>query len=469
MKKTFIAIALVIAAQNIYAQNFEGRWQGVLEVNKKLRVVFHITNENGKLAAKMDSPDQGVKDIPFVAVQTEGDSITLVMPGGQGQYTGMLTGNTIKGALQQRGHIMALDMERGQQINEFNRPQTPAPPFNYKSEDVIYKNADGSIQYGATVTIPQGKGPFPAVLLVTGSGPQNRDEEIFEHKPFAVIANYLTNNGYVVLRVDDRGIGKTTGDAAKATTNDFVNDAKTSLQYLRTRPEVNKNKTGIIGHSEGGLIAEIIAAEDEQLDFIVLMAAPGIPIPELMAEQNNAVLATQGLPKDMVADYMDFYRAVAAATVIAKNPDELKKGISKAIEYWRSTAPKATVAMLTGISNDSTADIAATKFASNFGSPWMLQFFKYKPAQYLEQIACKVLALNGSKDIQVSAASNLEGISKGLEKSKSKKYEIRKLDGLNHLFQKCTTCNVEEYKQLEETISPVALQTIKDWLDKEVK
>lgn len=471
MKNIISALCAMLLTCPVFAQKFAGSWLGLIDVNgTNVRIVFNLKEEGGKLTGTMDSPDQGAKDIACGDITTNGDSISIAVPAVHGRYNGALTSaGNIDGKLSQGPMSMPLLLTRQENKKANNRPQAPEPPYSYISEDVTYTNADKSMTYGATITRPNDEKTHPALLLITGSGQQNRDEEIFGHKPFAVIADYLTKSGYIVLRVDDRGIGKTTGDPSIATTEDFVLDAKASLQYLRNRKEVNKKKTGLLGHSEGGLIAERIAAEDKELDFVVLAAAPGEPIIDLMVTQNNAVLQQQGIPEETRNAYLKFYRNMITAAAKAKNTEALKTDAEKVIAEWRAETPSATVTMLTGITNDSTAAVAAEKISESFGIPWLRQFFKYDPAVYLKKIQAKVLAVNGDKDIQVDATKNLEAIKTGLKNGKAKTYSIVELKGLNHLFQTCTTCTPEEYKELEETISPTALQAIGNWLDKEVR
>jgi len=470
MKVIFCTISLLLSLNTFGQNQFAGNWEGKLDVGPGLRIMFHIAEENGKLTATMDSPDQGATGLAVNNTEVKGDSLFMNIAVVRGKYAGRLTdAQTISGQLQQGTKAMPLDLKKTERASSYNRPQTPKAPYAYKSEDVTYTSSDQSITYGATITIPQGEGPFPAVLLVSGSGQQNRDEEIFEHKPFAVIANCLTNAGYVVLRVDDRGVGKTTGNPATATTDDFVADATTGFNYLLSRKETDAKKTGILGHSEGGLIAEIMAAENKNIAFAILNGAPGIPITELMVEQNRAVLLQAGMSKELTDKYLDLYRSICKATIQAANASEAKKLIASAIRTWRANTDAATVMLTTGITNDETEQKIIEKTQAEFTTHWFRKFLSYNPQRYLSNVSCKVLAIGGEKDIQVIPASNLAGIKAALKKSKSKSYEVKELPGLNHLLQTCKTCTPQEYKELEETIAPTALETIREWLDKEVK
>jgi len=472
MKTIITLLATIFISANVYAQfSFNGSWEGKLNIGKDIRITMNIKDTGGhKFFGTMDSPDQFAFGIPCETVIVYQDSIKITTLNGKAEYQGRVTdSNIIRGYFKQNGMKLPLNLTKTYNPATPNRPQTPKPPFEYTSQDVIYYNADSSIRYGGTITIPKGKGPFPAVLLITGSSQQNRDEEIFSHKPFAVIADYLTNNGYIVLRVDDRGIGKTTGDFASSTSEDFMHDAIVSLGYLRSRREVNKHKVGLMGHSEGGMIAPMIAAGDKNIDFIVLLAGPGIKISQLMAEQNAAVLEKSGLSKEAIDSYLVLYREIILSSVNSSNDEQIKSAIDTEVKDWVLKTPKSIVSQTTHIYDDKSREKYCDAMAKTISGKWYKYFLACDPQIYLEKLSCKVLALNGEKDIQVLAKSNLAGIKTSLAKSKSPVYNTIELEGLNHLFQKCTTCSVQEYAQLEETFSPAALKTISDWLNTNVK
>jgi pimeloyl-ACP methyl ester carboxylesterase len=333
----------------------------------------------------------------------------------------------------------------------------------------VYSNRDKSIQFGATITKPKGSGPFPAVLLISGSGPQNRDEELFGHKPFAVLADDLTKRGYLVLRVDDRGVGQTTGDFKSATSKDFADDAMAGLDYLKSLPEVDQTKMGLLGHSEGGMIAEMIAAQRKDLDFVILLAAPGEKIIDLMVNQNRAVLQSNGVNKETADAYVALYKPLALVLSSGGDAKALKIAAKQIVANWLKQTPKEIVLATTGIKDEQSEDAFINEFYKTVSQPWFRYFLQYDPAAYVKKIGAKVLALNGDKDIQVLAKTNLAGLKAALQKSPSKTYEVKELKGLNHLFQQCQKCTVGEYGQLEETIAPEVLQAIGEWLVKNVK
>ncbi len=395
--------------------------------------------------------------------------LSISMDDLQASYSGKLVNDsTIDGTFTQGGASVPLLLKKTEKIIERKRPQTPKPPFPYRSEEVEYYNKDKSIRFGATVTIPNRAGPFPAVVLITGSGPQNRDEEIMEHKIFAVIADHLTRKGFIVLRADDRGVGKSTGNFEDATTADFAADAASHVDYLLTLPETDKNKIGLIGHSEGGMIAPMVAAGRKDIHFIVMLAGPGVPIIDLMTEQSAEIIKSSGVSEKALAQYKPLYRRLVS---VATSNTDTTTALILAKDKIRKWANKQKPDILKELKLQEAED--QTGFAElivrSVFTKWFRYFFEFDPAPYLKKLNCKVLALNGDKDIQVPAWQNLPGIEKALKKSKATAVEIRSLPGLNHLFQTCSTCTVQEYGQLEETISPVALEAISSWLEKNVK
>jgi uncharacterized protein len=450
-----------------------GDWRGALVVKKTaLHLVFHIQSDNaGNLLGTWDSPDQGAFDLPCSGISSKNDTVRITMDNIKGYYKGFFTSDsTITGLWLQNGSVVPMSIRRTTAQSVYgDRPQTPKPPFDYTVRDVIYYNGDSTIRFGASITIPKGNGPFPAVLLITGSGQQNRDEEMMGHKPFAVIADYLTKRGYVVMRVDDRGTGLTTGDVPHATSLDFSNDAWVSFNYLKKLPEVDKHKIGLMGHSEGGMIAEMLAAQHSEVNFIVLLAAPGIPIPQLMNDQVTAYLQSEGDSMDVIKSYLGFYNKVLLSSIALPDTAVLHAAIADAIRQWRATTPPDHVSAVTFIKDDSTAAKYAEMETHAFSTPWWRYFLAFDPATYLQKLKCRVLALNGSRDIQVVPKSNLAGIERALKKGKNKNYTVLELPGLNHLFQECKDCTLNEYGNLEQTFAPSALDTIAKWLDKQVK
>jgi uncharacterized protein len=470
MKNILYALifAIIIIPSFVLPQEkgIEGIWLGSLKVSGiNLRIVFHITKAaEGNYTATMDSPDQGAKNIPVEKVTFTDSKVKIEMPNIQGVYDGTLSaeGTKFNGTWTQAGRVFPLDLEKTEKPVVLNRPQEPKPPFPYNSEDVSYVNKTEGDTLAGTFTFPKEGGPFPAVLLITGSGPQNRDEELLGHKPFLVLSDYLTKLGIAVLRVDDRGVGKSTGDFKSATTADFATDVLAGVEYLKTRNEVNKKEIGLIGHSEGGLIAPMVAVESPDVAFIVLMAGPGLPGDSILIMQEALISKIEGASKEDVAKAEVINRKIY--DIIKNEPDSIKahNEIVTAFKQYYDTLPDSEKSKLGDYNN-------ALKMMSAVETPWFKYFINYDPRPTLEKVKCPVLAIDGSKDLQVPPKEDLDAIKEALTKGGNKNFETIELKGLNHLFQTSTTGSPSEYNKIEETISPVALKTIGDWILKITK
>ena len=465
----FTSLALVILIPSFLLpqeKGIEGIWLGSLKVSGiSLRIVFHITKaEDDSYKATMDSPDQGAKDIPVDKVTFVDNKVKIEMPNIQGVYDGTLSGEGTKlnGTWTQAGRVFPLDLEKTEKPVVINRPQEPKPPFPYNSEDVSYVNKTEGDTLAGTFTFPKEGGPFPAVLLITGSGPQNRNEELLGHKPFLVLSDYLTKQGIAVLRVDDRGVGKSTGDFKSATTADFVTDALAGVEFLKTRNEVNKKEIGLIGHSEGGMIAPMVAVESSDVAFIVLMAGPGLPGDSILLMQSSLISAAEGASPEDITKAEEVNRKIYQ--IIKTESDSVKahNEITAIFEKYYDSLPDSEKAK-TGDKN------TALKMLSRVETPWFKYFIKYDPRPTLEKVKCPVLAIDGSKDLQVPPKEDLAAIKEALTKGGNKNFETIELKGLNHLFQTAKTGSPTEYNTIEETIAPIALKTIGDWILKITK
>lgn len=343
-------------------------------------------------------------------------------------------------------------------ISQNTRPQEPKEPFNYTSEDIIFTNyiAD-SITLAGTLTLPKNIKNPPVAILISGSGPQNRDEELMGHKPFLVLSNYLTNHGIAVLRYDDRGIGASKGNFKNATTFDFATDVEAAINYLKSRNDIDKTKIGLIGHSEGGLIAPIIASRNNDVAFIVLLAGPGVNGAKVLETQAKKAGELAGTPEAFLEENQKL--ASIVYDIIRINTDEniIKKQIPKQLNDYKTNNPMSVLAPYI-------TPVMIEQQLSILNSDWICTFIRTEPKDYLEKTTCPVLALNGSKDFQVLPEINLEGIDSALKKAGNKDVTIKQLEGLNHLFQTAETGSIKEYKTIEETFSPMALEIIKDWI-----
>lgn len=479
MLKIYFSILSLLISMLCFSQDITGNWEGALQIQgTEIPIVFHITKDSlGKYSATFDSPKQKAFNLACSEVILKADSIILMMQIIKGTFSGQLDKDKkiITGTWSQGGASFPLIMKKTGDVatvKEIKRPQTPKPPFPYKSEEVEYDNADKSIHFGATFTVPLPdpnvnyfRSPvYPTVLLITGSGKQDRDETIFDHKSFAVIADHLTSQGIAVLRVDDRDIGKTTGNFNTATSADFAKDVDAGIDYLKTRSDVDTINIGLIGHSEGGMIAPLVAAKRKDVHFIVLLAGPGVKIKELMEQQSVDVAAANGISEAYLEKYRLLYRQLV--NTIIYEPDSAI-AFNKAVVVfndWQKDKNTFLVKATTGVTDEKSKTHFINEFVQQLNTPWFNYFFKFDPAEYLSRLSCPVLALNGEKDIQVPAKQNLDAIKRALEKSKSKNFKTIEMPGLNHLFQHCESCTVEEYAYLEETFDTETMEIIAGWI-----
>ena len=426
MKRVIFSIFFLSVSALLWAQT--GTWSGSLEVQGiKLPLVFHLGGDT----PTVDSPDQGARDIPIQVDRSAMGAITIKIPSIGASYEGLWMVKQIVGTFKQMGASLPLTLIPGEP--KLNRPQTPVGPFPYSQEEVSFSNGDAVLK--GTLVLPEGcSGQTPVLIMVTGSGLQNRDEEIFEHKPFAVIADALARAGIATLRYDDRGFGESTGDALNCTTEDLKNDALSGIRLLRERFE----HVGVIGHSEGGSIALMLAAEG-QADFIVSLAGAVVSGAETLLWQNRLIFSSAGLPADIVDAYCNLL-SEAFDACIGGMPMPSAEG---------RDLPDSLIQNFQGV-------------VVQLQSPYMKYFLALDMRPLLGSITCPVLALNGSKDQQVDPESNLEALRAGLPENRLT--HIEQVDGLNHLFQHCTTGAPMEYKQIEETIAPQVLAQIADWI-----
>ncbi|MFD2514564.1 alpha/beta hydrolase family protein [Pontibacter locisalis] len=456
-----LILTIHAAALAQQAVRVTGDWSGSLNVmGTALPIIFHIkTDPNGSLSATMDSPKQGATGIPVQSVKLVKDSLFIDMKAIGGSYEGKLTGTeTIEGNWKQGGQSFPLQLKKGTTTAATNRPQEPKEPFPYQSTEVTVENKTAGIKLAGTLTIPRTKGPHPAVLLITGSGPQDRDQTIMGHKPFLVISDYLTRQGFAVLRLDDRGVGKSGGDFNTATTEDFASDATAAFEYLKNHSSINKKKVGLVGHSEGALVAANVAAKNPEAAFVVLMAGNAVPGTELLVAQNKALLETAGVPQEQLQKYLALREAqfkVAAS----------EKDVTKAAERIRKLDQEAKAQMNVEEQQQlGLTDKAEQTIVAQLSSPWMRYYLAYDPAPTLQKLKMPVLVLNGTKDLQVPYQQNLAAAEKALKAGGNKRYLVKELPQLNHLFQTSRSGSPAEYGQLEETFAPVALETISNWI-----
>jgi pimeloyl-ACP methyl ester carboxylesterase len=438
-----------------------GIWSGTLKAGViELKVAFDISKDkDDKLSAKFYSLDQTKEALPVKAVTFADGKLTVDLPDLKAKYDGTLNekGDAISGEFVQAGMKMKLDLARVEKLPVANRPQTPKAPFPYPTEEVSFDNATAKITLAGTLTLPKGDGPFPAVVLVSGSGPQDRDETLFDHKPFLVLADHFARHGIACLRYDDRGTHKSKGKFVDATSADFATDAYAAVTYLKGRKEIDAKRVGLCGHSEGGIIAPLVAtAHPKDVAFIILLAGPGVSGERILAEQ----MFDGSMLQDPKADEKEVKEVIAAVLRVmrsGKTADDFRKELLAVLEEQ--------VAKEKDEKTREAAKKALPAAVARLADPWMRWFVAHDPAPVLEKVTCPVLAVNGERDVQVKAKDNLGAIESALKKGGNKQFKCVEFKGLNHLFQPSKTGQVSEYGNIEETMAPEVLKALTEWIN----
>jgi alpha/beta superfamily hydrolase len=465
MKKIINVILLTLLLGYVTGQNITGQWNGVLKVfGQSLKLVFYIQETDSDYIVTLDSPDQNAFGIPVSETSFEENKLIITIKNLNATYQGVFNNDSIKGTFKQNGMSFPLHLCRENvEISKPQRPQEPKKPYPYYEEEVWFDNPSSpEITLAGTLTLPDLEGTFPAVILVSGSGPQNRDSEVFGHKIFLVIADYLTRNGIAVLRYDDRGIGASTGIHDTCSTYDFSTDAEAAFKYLQKRKEINPKQIGFIGHSEGGIIAPMVALRNKEVASIILLAAPGIKGDSLLFLQSKLeakrVLKSNDKEIEKVLNNRRQQDSIILHTTDTKQMEISLTTFFEEIfdEQMPSSTPKEK--------NDFVQQAVKTCI-----SKYYQYFVKYDPVLALTQVRCPVLALNGEKDMQVPAEENLNAIQKTLLEVGNTNITIKKFSRLNHLFQTSQTGSISEYAQIEETFSQEVLEIMLDWLKENTK
>ncbi|MEI6454978.1 MAG: alpha/beta fold hydrolase [bacterium] len=461
------AITLVVSGfgqDALLVNKLKGSWAGAIKFRGvELPMVMNVSsNAADSLTITFDSPTQGAKGIPTSAYSFKGDSAFIELKSLVSLFSGKVSADTISGVWKQSGFSLPIKLARQEKKFELIRPQEPKPPFPYDNLDVSFKNEKAGVTLAGTLTTPKAGGPFPAVILITGSGPQNRDEELLGHKPFLVIADWLTRQGIAVLRYDDRGVGKSGGDFSSATSYDFAADAEAALDFLKKRAEIDSSRIGFIGHSEGGMIAPLIVSQRSDVAFIVLMAGPGITGEQILYLQGELIAKAAGEKEKDIKDNLKLSKDIYS---LLKKTSDNDKAAARIRELMSSYDKKHAA-------DSGYQPLNETQLAGQIKtltSPWFRCFLTFDPVDYLSKVKCPVLAINGTLDLQVPCQENLQTIEKALIFGGNSSYEIKEFEGLNHLFQHAKTGGPDEYSKIEETIAPDVLEIISAWILATVK
>ncbi len=456
--------------------SYTGLWQGSLQLpGASLRLVMDIQPVKAGLDAKtatgakvlyaitLFSPDQTEKGFPADTADIAGNTIRVTIKSLGAAFEGQFNAahTEIAGTFTQGGMI-PLTLKKIDKVLPAPlakpRPQDPVRPYPYDEQEVKYENRQQNVTLAGTLTLPRTAGPFAAVLLITGSGPQDRDETLLGHKPFLVLADYLTRRGIAVLRVDDRGVGKSTGNFGTATSADFATDVQAGVAYLKTRKEINHAQIGLAGHSEGGLIGPLVASQNPDVAFVVMLAGPGVPGDQILALQGDLIAKANGGTPQAIARVGELRKRMFA--VVRAEPDALARTAKL------RAVIKDALAQMTEAEKKQIGDPEAFTSAQvqTLDTPWMRYFLTYDPRPALRKVTCPVLALNGANDLQVPPKQNLPEIAMALSIGGNKDFALGELPDLNHLFQTSKTGSPSEYASIEETFAPSALQIIGDWI-----
>ncbi len=447
--------ALVVLFFNLaQSQEIAGDWHGALKVSgMDIPLIFHIEKNDSTFSTSMDSPKQGAFGIKANQTIFENSVLEIAFPSAGITYEGTYNSGVeiIEGTFKQGGMNLPLNLSRNKDEGMKSsplRPQEPKAPFNYRSEEITFTNSKDCIELAGTLTLPSGSGKHPAVVLISGSGPQDRNSEVFGHKPFLVLADHLTKQGIAVLRYDDRGVGESEGDFSKATSKDLANDVQAAVDFLKSRQDIDLNNIGLLGHSEGGLIAPMVAKNSEDVDFVILLAGQGLRGDKNLLLQKSILEQKSGIDELTVNQGQQIFSG--AYDLIRNSKEEELE--TKLKEYFQQ--------QFAGRLNENQIHTLVQQITS----PWIKFYLKHDPAPVLEEISIPVLALFGENDFQVPPIENSKIVKESLQKAGNDEVQIIVFDNLNHLFQESSTGLPNEYAEIEQTISPKVLETISTWI-----
>lgn len=440
-----------------------GRWEGYIDVvGTRLAIIVNIADGSAGLKATIDIPQQAAAGLPLTNLRHEPPKVHFELPAGPGLavFDGEMKGDSIAGTFEQAGVKGTFELKR---TGAVPAPPPPGPPPPYKQEEI--KIQSGAITLAGTLTLPPSGGPFPAVILITGSGAQNRDEEVFGVKPFRMIADHLTRQGIAVLRCDDRGVGGSTGSTSQASSADFADDALAEVQFLEGRPEIDKARIGLLGHSEGGLVAPLAASRSADVAFIILLSGPAVTGERIMLAQAELIMRAGGASDEQVRHNMEIQKRIFGAVRTGQGWDEaaallridVKAGLDAASEAQRKAIPDQEAFIKSRVDGQ----LASSR------TPWFKFFLDYDPAPTLAKVRCPVLAFFGERDLQVPVGLNRDVMEQALKSGGNRNYTIEVMARANHLYQDAKTGGVQEYTILKKEFVPELLPLVSAWILKQ--
>lgn len=448
----FLTLLLLAGCGEDSGEKVEGIWEGALKFpGMEMKVIFKISRTpEGELKGFLIRPEMGDVGMPFTRVIVEGNHLELEISPGEVLFDGEVNPeeSTLAGDWKQAQFSQPLVLKKVSEVFKFRRPQEPEPPYPYEEEDIVYMNREALCRLAGTLTWPREGCPCPAVLLISGGGAQDRDGMIMGHRPFWVLADYLTRRGMAVLRVDDRGMGASGCDLSLATSEDFAQDVLAGIEFLKSRPEIDPDRIGLIGHSEGGIVASLAAAQSEDVAFIVMLASPGLPGDEYNYQFEESMNRVLGRSEETIASIIAVQRKIFA---VLKEEEDTEAARARLVQILRGLDPPMPEDMI---------ESNLTRYLS----PWFRYSIAHDPGETLKKVKCPVLALFGEKDFQVLTEGNLEAVKKALKSGRNPDYRVEELPGLNHLFQTARTGAPYEYAKIEETIAPKVLNLIASWI-----
>jgi pimeloyl-ACP methyl ester carboxylesterase len=455
------ALAQAPAVPPAAAPAVAGHWEGTIDIpGSGLVVKVDLKMDPAGRAAwsgTIDIPQQSAQGLPLDKLSVDGDHVrfSIAKIPGDPTFDGRLAGGEIRGAFTQGPATYPFHLGRDA-VKPPRRPQEPYPPLPYSEEEIIYQNGDFVL--AGTLTMPPGMGPFPAVLLISGSGAQNRNEELLGHKPFLVLADHLTRAGIGVLRVDDRGVGGSSGSVSEATSEDFAGDALAGVRFLQTQPRIAKDRVGLVGHSEGGLIAPLAASRSADVAFIVLLAGPGVPGSEIIPAQVQKIDRAEGMPEDKARRQANLTRTALTMARAENDRSALRSKLEKFFADHPEAIDAKALESMGGMQKFLDFQVMT------LSSPWFRFFYDYDPRPALRKVRVPVLAVNGQLDTQVPFEQNLPAIEQALREAKNPDVTVRAMPGLNHLFQTAKTGSPTEYATIDETMAPAVLDLVTGWI-----